>query len=195
MSRAFRQRLGRSGARRLLPPRPLAPRVGLARRRRYDRDPGRTRVRPSSNGRTCTVLPTTATLEDAVDGYPRQVWLNATGEEVIESDDPGHGAWDAARCRTGQRPVRRGRSVSPRCRHLVILPHREILGSRRPPVGCRGKGRQSSNLADPRPVASTATRTKEKPDLVRPSPVAASPQDIGAIIANALKAAGLMKAN
>jgi hypothetical protein len=40
-----------------------------------------------------------------------------------------------------------------------------------------------------------ATRSKEKPDLVRPPPIAASPLDIGAIIANALKAAGLMKAN
>jgi hypothetical protein len=39
-----------------------------------------------------------------------------------------------------------------------------------------------------------ATRAKEKPELVRPSPAGVSPQDIGAIIANALKAAGLMKA-
>jgi hypothetical protein len=30
-------------------------------------------------------LPTTATAQTKVDGYPRQVWLNANGDEVIES--------------------------------------------------------------------------------------------------------------
>ena len=140
-------------------------------------------------------LPTTATLEDAVDGYPRQVWLSATGEEVIESytiPAMAHGTPLAVgqandQCgAAGAFLLDVGISSS---YHIA-----KFWGLAGHPWAAAVKDGNIPISSDPLPVASMATRTKEKPDLVRP-PVAASPQDIGAIIANALKAAGLMKAN
>ena len=139
-------------------------------------------------------LPTTATLEDAVDGCPRQVWLNATGEEVIESytiPAMAHGTPLAV----GQADDQCGAAGAflldvgiSSSYHIA-----KFWGLAGHPWAAAVKESNVPISLDPRPVASTAKRTKEKPDLVRPPPVAASPQDIGAIIANALKAAGLMR--
>jgi hypothetical protein len=43
------------------------------------------RARSSSNGCDVHGLPLRSTAQAMVDGYPRQVWVNETGEELIES--------------------------------------------------------------------------------------------------------------
>ena len=43
-------------------------------------------------------LPVQPSFEAMVDGYPRQVWVNAAGDELIEFVHyPQHGAWNTTR--------------------------------------------------------------------------------------------------
>jgi poly(hydroxyalkanoate) depolymerase family esterase len=139
-------------------------------------------------------LPTIATLEDTVDGYPRQAWRDATGEDLIESytiPAMAHGTPLAVghandQCgAAGAFLLDVGISSS---YHIA-----KFWGLAGRPHAAPSQERKPAPISTaPRPVTSVKTRTKETPDLVRPSPVAT--QDIGAIITNALKAAGLMKA-
>jgi feruloyl esterase len=140
-------------------------------------------------------LPATATLEDTVDGYPRQVWRSATGEDLIESytiPAMAHGAPLAVgeandQCgAAGAFLLDVGISSS---YHIA-----KFWGLAGRPRAAPRQARKPRPASAPPQVAAMATRAKEKPELVRPSPAGVSPQDIGAIIANALKAAGLMKA-
>jgi poly(hydroxyalkanoate) depolymerase family esterase len=141
-------------------------------------------------------LPAAATLEDTVDGYPRQVWRDATGEDLIESytiPAMAHGT-----------PLDVGQANDQCGAAGAFLLDVGISSSYHIAKfwGLAGRPRtaplQERKLAPiptaPLPVTSMKKTTKEKPELVDPSPVGASPVDIGAIIANALKAAGLMKA-
>ena len=70
----------------------------------------------------------TPSRQTVVDGYPRQVWLDAAGEEVIESYSiTAHGARHAARHRRRRFRMRRRRPVPHRGRYLVVVSHRKIL--------------------------------------------------------------------
>jgi poly(hydroxyalkanoate) depolymerase family esterase len=140
-------------------------------------------------------LSTTATLEDTVDGYPRQVWRSATGEELIESYmipamahgtplDVGHANDQCGAAGAFLLDV--GISSSYHIAKFWGL-------AERPRVAPRQERKTGAISSVPLPVASMATKAKEREPRVRLSPVGASPVDIGAVITNALKAAGLMK--
>ena len=100
-------------------------------------------------------LALTPAAQDMVDGYPRQAWVNAAGEEVIEFVRcHAHGSWHASRNGRSRWRMRRGRSVPARSRHLFILSHREILRAGPAPrcrfgaSGCEGPAYRSSCLSE-----------------------------------------------
>lgn len=140
-------------------------------------------------------LPATATLEDTVDGYPRQVWRDATGEDLIESytiPAMAHGTpLDVGQANdqcgaAGAFLLDVGISSS---YHIA-----KFWGLAGRPRAAPLRERKLAPISTaPLPVTSMKKTTKEKPELVDSSPIGGSPVDIGAIIANALKAAGLMK--
>jgi len=140
-------------------------------------------------------LPTTATLEDIVDGYPRQVWRSATGEDLIESytiPAMAHGTPLAVGQANDQCGAAGAFLLDVGISSSYHIAKFWGLASR--PRAAPLRERKPRPASAPRPAAVMAARAKEKPELVRPSPTGASPVDIGAVIANALKAAGLMKA-
>jgi poly(hydroxyalkanoate) depolymerase family esterase len=137
-------------------------------------------------------LPTTATFEDAVDGYPRQVWLNATGEEVIESytiPAMAHGT-----------PLAVGQANDQCGAAGAFLLDVGISSSYHIAKfwGLAGHPWAAAVTGGKVPISpaplQVETSTKERPTPVHSSPAGVPPLDIGAVIANALKAAGLMKA-
>jgi poly(hydroxyalkanoate) depolymerase family esterase len=147
-------------------------------------------------------LPDTATLEDAVDGYPRQVWHNTAGEELIESytiPSMAHGAPLAVgeandQCgAAGAFLLDVGISSSYHVAKFWGLAGRPHAASR-PYAASLQEGNLAPISSGALAVTSLKTSTKEKPVRVRSSPAGVPPLDIGAVIANALKAAGLMKA-
>jgi poly(hydroxyalkanoate) depolymerase family esterase len=139
-------------------------------------------------------LPSTATLEETVDGYPRQAWCSGTGEELIESytiPAMAHGAPLAVGEANDQCGVAGAFLLDVGISSSYHIAKFWGLAGRAHAAPLRE--RRLGPASAPRPVTAMATRAKEKPELVHPSPAAVSPQDIGAIITNALKAAGLMK--
>ena len=133
-------------------------------------------------------LPNAPTMENVVDGYPRQVWSNGAGEELIESytiPDMAHGTPlavgnDADQCgAAGASLLDVGISSS---YHIAkfwgiaatpLVDSHDVKGERMaPPAGKR---------ADRAAKAAAAGASRSLPD-------------IRAIIAQALEAAGLTKA-
>jgi poly(hydroxyalkanoate) depolymerase family esterase len=142
-------------------------------------------------------IPSAAAREDVVDGFARQVWHGASGEELIESftiPSMAHGAPLAVgkaddQCgAAGAFLLDVGISSSyhiakfwglAETLRAAALEQGEVV-----PI--------SSGVPQVIPVEP---RHQEQPDLVHPQPASVSPGDLGAIIANALRAAGLMKAS
>jgi poly(hydroxyalkanoate) depolymerase family esterase len=144
-------------------------------------------------------LPSTPTFMDTVDGYPRQVWCNAAGEELMESYTiPGmaHGtplAVGKANDQCGAAGAFLLDVSISSSYHiakfwgLAHYPRAEVLQADEPaPI----------STGEPHVIATAASTEKEAPttgpetaDVPHPSRI-----DIGAVITNALKAAGLMKA-
>jgi poly(hydroxyalkanoate) depolymerase family esterase len=141
-------------------------------------------------------VPAAAAREDVVDGFARQVWHGASGEELIESftiPSMAHGAPLAVgkaddQCgAAGAFLLDVGISSS-----YHIAKFWGLAGSLRAAAPEQGEVAPiSSGVPQVIPVEP---RHQEQPDLVHPQPASVSPGDIGAIIANALRAAGLMKA-
>ena len=66
--------------------------------------------------------------QGAVDGHPRQVWINNAGEEVVESvQHHAHGARNAVGRRSSRTRLRRSRPFSARGGHLILVSHREVF--------------------------------------------------------------------
>ncbi len=144
-------------------------------------------------------LPTTATLEDTVDGYPRQAWRDATGEDLIESytiPAMAHGTPLAVGDANDQCGAAGAFLLDVGISSSYHIAKFWGLAGRAQAALVRTRKPDPASTSRPvaAPVTSMATGAKEKPELVHPSPAAVSPHDIGAIITNALKAAGLMKA-
>jgi feruloyl esterase len=151
-------------------------------------------------------LPARPSFEAVVDGYPRQVWVNGTGDELIESysiPNMAHGTPLA----TGDADEQCG-AAGPFLLEVGISSSYHIakffgLTRDRAQIGLMQSG--TSTIAPEKPLLG---RAKANP---RPEPlegevldkhfrmperadIPPSPLDIGAVITKALKAAGLMKA-
>jgi len=150
-------------------------------------------------------LPARPSFEEAVDGYPRQVWVNEMGDELIESyaiPNMAHGTPLA----TGDADEQCG-AAGPFLLEVGISSSYHIakffgLTNDRAHSGSI-QSRAAMIAADkPHLVAANANRRPETierrmrgTDFRAPQDdiPPASPLDIGAVIAKALKAAGLMK--
>jgi poly(hydroxyalkanoate) depolymerase family esterase len=143
-------------------------------------------------------LPSTPTLKDAVDGYPRQVWCNAAGEELIES-------YTIPRMAHGT-PLAVGEANDQCGAAGAFLLDVSISSSyhiakfwglaEHPGAAVLQGGTPAPISSDDLHVLATPTRTEEEAHLSGSGPTSVPhslPIDIGAVIANALKAAGLMK--
>lgn len=160
-------------------------------------------------------LPAAATEQGVVDGHPREVWRDAAGREMIESftiAGMGHGAplavgTDGDNCGvTGPFLLEVGISSS---YHMALFwglvpegaaPARHPSGAAGEPVPAGAVALVSPDgrveMAAPKPPVARSGRAEKagaQPSPAdRPAPVE-RPTDVGAIIANALRAAGLMK--
>ena len=156
-------------------------------------------------------LPTTPLREATVDGYPRQVWLNDAGDEVIESYTITHmahgtplakGAADDACGAAGPFLLEVGISSS-----YHIAKFFGLTGTRLRPVAPRIS--ENVTLVPGRPYIGTLTATRAQPEALQDKvlhgeilgkKVDAQPDDtrfppplrtdVGAVIAKALTAAG-----
>lgn len=148
-------------------------------------------------------LPITPMTEDEVEGYPRQVWLNDAGDAVIESydiADMAHGTplatgdADSECGNAGPFLLDVGISSSfhiARFFGLTAEGVRIVAGSKRAATFAQSveiipPQRAARQLMEPSLSArSGSTKNASAPRM--------SPVDIGAVITNALQAAGLMK--
>ncbi len=142
-------------------------------------------------------LPSSASRHETVDGYPRRVWTNPAGEEVVEEyiiTGMAHGTPLA----TGDGENRYG-AAGPFLLEVGISSGYHIakfwglteksLGAK-PAAADRESTRENAEIAQALPGRQqTVKRAASRPEPRKPSPVA----DIGSVIAKALKAAGLMK--
>jgi poly(hydroxyalkanoate) depolymerase family esterase len=140
-------------------------------------------------------------IEEIVDGYPRQVWRNAAGDELIESyriPSMAHGTPLAVGEGSDQCGVAGaflldvGISSS---YHIVKfwglagVPRPVAVKERKPaPIP------SELHASELHAIAARAKGEKGLADSGRVSVLRSLPVDIGAVITNALKAAGLMKA-
>ena len=134
-------------------------------------------------------LPSASTRESIVDGYPRQVWLNPKGEEVIESYTIPHMAHGT--------PLAVGNADDQCGAAGAFLLDVGISSSYHIAKfwGIAGTPLGDSNEVPERPVSSAQA---PKPARAVPELAAASfslPANIRAIIAHALEAAGLTKSS
>ena len=140
------------------------------------------------------------TLTETVDGYPRQVWRSSGGEEVVKSytiPQMAHGTPLAAG--DSRRSLRGSRRLPARGGNFVVLSHRQILGPDRASAPCSaptpsGAGTSLTGPQARQGVTPTAARKSTAAAPTSAGPVPARPIDIQAVIAKALKAAGLWKA-
>jgi len=148
-------------------------------------------------------LSTRPTEEGEVEGYPRQVWLNEAGEEVIESyaiADMAHGTplatgnADSECGHAGPFLLEVGISSSFHIARFfgiaaeaaqVISPSKSVATLPAPPEVLPAEWAA-------RPIIDSFMTEDVPANHRRPSP-RMSPLDIGAVIASALQAAGLMK--
>jgi poly(hydroxyalkanoate) depolymerase family esterase len=153
-------------------------------------------------------LPVTPTTKAIVDGYPRQVWVNAAGDEVIESytiTNMAHGTPLA----TGEADHECG-AAGPFLLEVGISSSYHIAKFFGITGGVRREAVQRGAIvsAGPRPRSGFDTQRPEaevlEGEILGPeepgpdahgwtNPRQAPPHDVGAIINNALRAAGLMK--
>jgi feruloyl esterase len=136
-------------------------------------------------------LAMTPSIEDTVDGYPRQQWLNAKGDEVIESyaiADMAHGTPLA----TGDEDFQCG-AVGPFLLEAGISSSFHI-------ARFFGLAEGGAMPVDARTVERASAAGREIPEAsMRSAPTGQASRghgpriDIGAVIAKALAAAGLMK--
>ncbi len=145
-------------------------------------------------------LPGAPTVKETVDGYPRQVWCNAAGEELIEAYTiPGmaHGAPLAVGKANDQcgaaGPFLLDVSISS---SYHIAKFWELADYARAELVLPSDASASTSSGELHAMTTAANTEKEAHDgAYVPAGVApAAPMDIGAVITNALKAAGLMKA-
>jgi len=147
-------------------------------------------------------------MEFRVDGYPRQVWLNAAGEEMIESYSITHMAHGTPLA-TGDADNACG-AAGPFLLEVGISSSFHIakffgLTSAAAPTAARTQISvpvAATPSAEPALVAAEFVHgnradrehvSAEAPDSGYRTPPPASSTDIGAIITQALQAAGLMK--
>jgi poly(hydroxyalkanoate) depolymerase family esterase len=142
-------------------------------------------------------LPSTPALKDTVDGYPRQVWCNAAGEELIESYTiPGmaHGTPLAV----GEANDQCGAAgaflldVSISSSYHIA----KFWGLADYPCAAMLQADKLAPISSGElPSVATKTRTEQPylPGSGTASVPHSPPIDIRAVISNALKAAGLMK--
>jgi hypothetical protein len=139
-------------------------------------------------------LSTTPSQQSIVDGYPRQVWLNDHREDVIESysiTQMGHGAPLATgdnddECgAAGPFPLDVAISSSYHIAKFFGLPPND----RDPTFTERADSAQPRHLLFIQPPADSSTLWGEG----SPGPKHGAGLDTGAVIARALKAAGLLK--
>ncbi len=77
-------------------------------------------------------LSLTPSLNDMVDGYPRQLWLDGNGKEIVEIlFHSSHGARDAALDGRRRRSMRRCRTVPFGGRHFLVISYCAVLRSHR----------------------------------------------------------------
>jgi poly(hydroxyalkanoate) depolymerase family esterase len=139
------------------------------------------------------------TLTETVDGYPRRVWRSRNGDEVIESytiPQMAHGTPLAAgdspdRCGVpGAFLLEVGISSS-----YHIAKFWGLTGHPRPAPAQRPAARARPSSARKLHQSAVAPTAAREPAATAPAgPVPARPIDIQAVIAKALKAAGLWKA-
>jgi feruloyl esterase len=150
-------------------------------------------------------LPAKPSFEEVVDGYPRQVWVNDIGDELIESysiPNMAHGTPLA----TGEADEQCG-SAGPFLLEVGISSSYHIakffgLTSNRAHIGAMQS--RAATIALERPHVGGA-KANPRPDVFEGEVLgkdfrmserdirSTSPLDIGAVITKALKAAGLMK--
>jgi feruloyl esterase len=147
-------------------------------------------------------LPSTPTEQSEVDGYPRQVWLNDAGEEIIESyiiADMAHGTPLA----TGDADSECG-NAGPFLLEVGISSSFHIanfFGITNSGIRRSAKYERAVTISAPAEIVPSQwkARQAETPfteDTIpkrRSSSRRTSPLDIGAVITGALQAAGLMK--
>jgi feruloyl esterase len=138
-------------------------------------------------------------LRQSVDGYPREVWVNDAGEEIIEAyriTNLAHGTPLA----TGKSDYECG-AVGPFFIEAGISSSYHIAKFFRITAdGIRARARQAGTKRAPEPRAIDVTRARPEPatpavDAATETPRAAAPPgfDVGAVINKALRAAGLIK--
>jgi poly(hydroxyalkanoate) depolymerase family esterase len=141
-------------------------------------------------------LPPQPTLEETVDGYPRQVWRNEAGQDVIESftiTSMAHGTPLA----TGDGENAYG-SAGPFLLDVGISSTYRIAKFWGLTDGIAKAAKPTRTIAAPNAVAA-ATRPVGDGRSARPQPSAATrggtygPIDVQAVIDRALKAAGLIR--
>jgi poly(hydroxyalkanoate) depolymerase family esterase len=161
-------------------------------------------------------LPLTPSREGMVDGYPRKVWVNAAGEEVIESFtlNSGHGTPLATGGADGQcgvaGPLLLDVGISSsyhiakffgltepdavrKSEAIARADHRGEAATLTEPEA--GRDRVAHNEAVHEEVLEGEVLDKDADVARQPGPLSRSPLDIGAVITRALTAAGLMKAS
>jgi hypothetical protein len=142
-------------------------------------------------------LPSTPALKDTVDGYPRQVWCNAAGEELIESYTiPGmaHGTPLAVGDANDQCGAAGAflLDVSISSSYHIA----KFWGLADYPCAAMLQADKLAPISSGElPSVATKTRTEQPylPGSGTASVPHSPPIDIRAVISNALKAAGLMK--
>jgi hypothetical protein len=150
-------------------------------------------------------LPAKPSFEEVVDGYPRQVWVNEIGDELIESysiPNMAHGTPLATgeadeQCgAAGPFLLEVGISSSYHiAKFFGLTKDRAHSGSIQSRAAMMGPDKPHLLAANANREPQTIERQMRGTDFRRPQEdiPAASPLDIGAVIAKALKAAGLMK--
>jgi len=140
-------------------------------------------------------------VEEMVDGYPRQVWRNASGDDLIESytiPRMAHGTPLAVGEGNDQCGVAGaflldvGISSSYHIAKFWGLAGQPRVAAAKE----RKKARKAAPIVSGRHVIAAKAKGEKKPaGGERASVLRSLPVDIGAVITNALKAAGLMKAD
>jgi poly(hydroxyalkanoate) depolymerase family esterase len=139
-------------------------------------------------------------LEDTIDGFPRQIWLDAAGEEIIESYAIAHmehgtplstGDADFQCGAPGPFLLEAGISSSFHIARFFGLA--EVVATT-PEVRAREGGRARITSL-PEGLLPRAASIDEKPSAWRSARAPGNHVDIGGIIAKALSAAGLMKSS
>jgi hypothetical protein len=154
-------------------------------------------------------LPLSPSAQAMVDGYPRQVWVNPAGDEIIESytiTNMAHGTPLATggaddECgAAGPFLLEVGISSSYHiakffgltaadARHVVSTRREIIVPPKQPEVSRPAATVPQPHVLEGEVLEPELNATAERTQVPPP------PVDIGAVITNALKAAGLMKAS